>query len=1435
MAGTLVSYLPFTRSVTEDLSGKEWTVNGNPQIVIRPDFPVPVAQFGENDYIKLPDITLGGTAHWLMDFWIFIPTTTDTKDFIYLGEDDWFHSALQITPNYSYVCQNKDANLNGLERVRYAFKYFNKWVNIKLAYTNSGYDNTSKMWAYISDGTGDSLAYYTPNKSNLFSIKQGTLSIGGISAFISQFRFYSRNDTFYISVFLPNPPTTSTNSNIYQATRENFAWNEFQVHDTVNFDYTDNITYTQYNKSQQWIYKNIGTVDDLLVSGTSLTNVNPAQSITSKAFYQTARKKCFDTQLSKEIYMLFDVYFNGSNRWRAYEENNGTTGITAQTSGVLNIFSNGTNVGASIPLTINKLETYLLHMKSDSTNGFIEVYKDGEYKYTYTGNVNNGDDFNNLNLQSDGSGTVFSNVVISNQPVYDSDRLVGNYNTIQRTLSNETWAKEKNLKVYLPCTNNITEDFCGNIWNVTGTTPTIVTTNYLNGKATEFVNGYIYTTPPELKSNDFSIDWWEYIPSSRNSFTSEIISIDGTTGTGTQTLDISYPSSTVPYLYLGKGKSTGWVINNKQIGTKLRDQWVHRAIVRYNDTIYAFENGTLYTSVVIGYDFYIDITGDSLFIGGFKRDSRPFVGMLSEIRVYVGYAVWTENFTPPNQEDYFETYWYFNKPAPILNTNYNMFRSLINASKIWKYINPGYPDLCVSSQYSGITYEPLDQESNVALAGTTNIDLTNMKYITDDEIWIKWTVSYDDSPKYFINIMNEDSEYVAFLQNDTVGHFCSSVDNTDLFGRFDSQHHSFDVNLPSGSYCILHVKSHITNGIIELFVNSDLVSIKVIQGNINAGKKFTKVNLQMNASSDSTEISNIIISTGQLTSSDKIASNLNPVQRTLTNDEEWRFAKYVLQSWMLFENSPTEDLCGNTWTAYNNPSIIDTDVLHGKALQLNSGQYLSMTNTISLGGDKDLTISGWYNMSTSSGTWASMFTFWQTANGGHIIKLSQNNASKRLAWDFSFGTYDLSNANIDNKLHHFAYVYQAETKKISIYIDGKRLIYGSKEISRYDYKLYLGKSNYSADKAYVGTINEFKVYDGYAEFTEEFTPPIPQLVSNKLYYNKSTQTMKFEYFADVRIAYLNVSDFLKDKVLAQYYPFTVDKTDVISGILEADIAGSISNGTLETNDTYGDTRAIVLDNLSQTDFLISINLNMNIARNAYHDATKLSLYFDTHHVEFTRIKKLDDVIISSGTNAYYGNYNDDYSRYLIYKKEEIYNNSITLQNPVDCTILIMCQDIDNNRTISILLKQNNSLHTLCQYKFNNRDILDNTLKMNVSSVRPNYINTLKIDEISIYSNFANVSSELIDNYITYKFNNNEESVYFEFYANLTFDIIKLSIKKIGDISSYTLSLFPFKMANPNFAIYHNDKSYYNKLVLPTDPQASNIRIYHNNTVYALSK
>ena len=262
------------------------------------------------------------------------------------------------------------------------------------------------------------------------------------------------------------------------------------------------------DKLEEWRYYNAGIADLLSISGTTLANLPETKSTTGTAFYQTAQEKCFDIPALSEVWIKFDVFFNGVidvthifsdnivdfvpdeifldndaetlsaediaiifgeatkiNRWRAFNGgSNGVSGITAQINNGLSFFASGINVSPSIlddvafifadnvvdfvpteiftddevePLSVedieiifgdvdinveaslpnvctpNRLQTFLLHMISGKSKGVVEAWTNDTLIYKYAGDVNHGQAFADIYLQSDGEGTFFSDVTIS--------------------------------------------------------------------------------------------------------------------------------------------------------------------------------------------------------------------------------------------------------------------------------------------------------------------------------------------------------------------------------------------------------------------------------------------------------------------------------------------------------------------------------------------------------------------------------------------------------------------------------------------------------------------------------------------------------------------------------------------------------------------------------------------------------------------------------------------------------------------------------------------------------------------------------------------------------------------------------------------------------------------------------------------------------------
>ena len=420
-----------------------------------------------------------------------------------------------------------------------------------------------------------------------------------------------------------------------------------------------------------------------------------------------------------------------------------------------------------------------------------------------------------------------------------------------------------NLKVWLPFDNSATDDKCGNTWTVENISPAIINdANSVSGKACDFDGtGYIYSEPPELDTSDFTIDWWEYIPSSLNSFTAEIIAIDGTTGTATRCLDICYYSSKTPRLYLGKGTGAGWSYDNKTIGTKLRDQWVHRAVIRSGSTIYAFENGSLYTSFSCG-SLSISVSGSSLFIGNFKRANLPFVGMLDEVRFYVGTALWTANFTPPAKADYQALALDLDGSLPLefvvdverKVNNTVAVQFTVDVERIvhnkWRYVNLGDADDLILESTVLTDLPETQSKTGTAFYQTERAKCFDLP--ATDEIWIKFDVYFDGSKRW--RAYNDGANGTTGITAQTTGELSFFANDTHVQNSTnictENQLQTF----------LLHMVSNTTAGIIEAWLDGTL--IYSYTGDVNHGEDFADIYLQSDGTG--TFFSNVIISNAEI-------------------------------------------------------------------------------------------------------------------------------------------------------------------------------------------------------------------------------------------------------------------------------------------------------------------------------------------------------------------------------------------------------------------------------------------------------------------------------------------------------------------------------------------------------------------------------------------
>ena len=141
-------------------------------------------------------------------------------------------------------------------------------------------------------------------------------------------------------------------------------------------------------------------------------------------------------------------------------------------------------------------------------------------------------------------------------------------------------------------------------------------------------------------TNDFTLDFWCY-PTSLSTASSVPISFDY------RCLGI-YLRTTSINLCVAKTSSL-WAIDSPQTMSFSTNQWYHIAVVRDGTKIYLFVNGTKIAEYIFGSDAIAPTKAMTVGSNTYSNGDARFNGYIDELRLILGTAVWTDDFTPPSQ------------------------------------------------------------------------------------------------------------------------------------------------------------------------------------------------------------------------------------------------------------------------------------------------------------------------------------------------------------------------------------------------------------------------------------------------------------------------------------------------------------------------------------------------------------------------------------------------------------------------------------------------------------------------------------------------------------------------------------------------------------------------------------------------------------------
>jgi hypothetical protein len=117
---------------------------------------------------------------------------------------------------------------------------------------------------------------------------------------------------------------------------------------------------------------------------------------------------------------------------------------------------------------------------------------------------------------------------------------------------------------------------------------------YLDGTTDTYLSIPINDTF-NFKNNDFTIEYWEYrtINADKTAIAIQQSNTDDTYST--VELEFTRTYNNAPRFWIPtSGSWSGTIPDQARCGNLLLNQWVHRALVRHKNAIYAYENGKLY-------------------------------------------------------------------------------------------------------------------------------------------------------------------------------------------------------------------------------------------------------------------------------------------------------------------------------------------------------------------------------------------------------------------------------------------------------------------------------------------------------------------------------------------------------------------------------------------------------------------------------------------------------------------------------------------------------------------------------------------------------------------------------------------------------------------------------------------------------------------------
>lgn len=159
---------------------------------------------------------------------------------------------------------------------------------------------------------------------------------------------------------------------------------------------------------------------------------------------------------------------------------------------------------------------------------------------------------------------------------------------------------------------------------------------------TQGINNILLGMDFSLGNQDFTLDFWVYP-------TSLITS-------GVYKVPLSFDYRSIAF-YLSQqamqfgvaSSNSAWTNISSRSVSITNNEWHHIAITRSGSNVYEFLDGVKVGTVDFGSNAWAQIRYMTLGSNTYQTGDRRFQGYIDELRLKLGEAVWTENFSPPTE------------------------------------------------------------------------------------------------------------------------------------------------------------------------------------------------------------------------------------------------------------------------------------------------------------------------------------------------------------------------------------------------------------------------------------------------------------------------------------------------------------------------------------------------------------------------------------------------------------------------------------------------------------------------------------------------------------------------------------------------------------------------------------------------------------------